>query len=290
MIYFLTVNYYSSHLIANLINSLPSIQHIQYKLVIVNNSPEDLDLKHFENDFIYIIESKENIGFGSACNLGINYIFENTPQALIWLINPDALLVSQDLTRLKDLFSNHSEISILGTMIYTPDQKIWFAGGQFIPQTGRILDVNLLKNNDRDYVACDWVSGCSLILNLKNFREPPYFDPAYFLYYEDLDFCLRYAHQGHLVAITQNLNVIHHPSLITNKNMFIKIKHSTYSYLMTLEKYTSQLIRMILFVKLSLYAIILLLINRKVAYGKIAGIAVYFSRDQVKRKLKKQIR
>ncbi len=83
------------------------------------------------------------------------------------------------------------------------------------------------------------MTGCSLILNLAQFSQCPEFDRDYFLYYEDFDFCRRYAAQGHAIAVTAQIQVIHQPSAITSRAPALKVKHSTYSYLLALEKHAT---------------------------------------------------
>ena len=275
MIFLLTVNYYSSHLIQKLIDSLPDRFLTTGKLIIVNNSQEDLSLNPLESNCVSIIHSPKNLGFGSACNVGIRSIFEIDRNAIIWLINPDAHLPPLQFQDIVDFFDIHSNLSILGTIIYTHEGKVWFAGGKFIAQKGAILQTNLFHESDRPYLSCDWVSGCSLLLNLRNFAEPPSFDERYFLYYEDFDFCQRYRNQGHSVAITARFSVIHKPSSITNRNQFQKIKHSTFSYFLTLQKYSPLWIQIVLFGKLLLYALILLPFKPSIAIGKLMGIVHY---------------
>ena len=177
-------------------------------------------------------------------------------------------------------FNRYPELSILGTIVYNPEQKIWFAGGRFIPENGAILEVDLLTNNDTDYINCDWVSGCSIIINLNKFSECPLFDHAYFLYYEDFDFCRRYANQGHLIAITKQLSVIHQPSSITNRNIFKKIRYSTYSYLFTINRYTNKSIFTMKLILQIIKAAIGLIIKPQAALGKIYGICDYMSNQQ----------
>ncbi|MBD2494570.1 glycosyltransferase family 2 protein [Nostoc sp. FACHB-280] len=278
MIYFLTVNYYSTNLLTKLINSLPSSNHSNYKLIIVNNSPDDTEINSLKNQCVQIIHAETNIGFGQACNLGIKYIYQENKQAIIWIINPDAYLAENSLATAKIFFDSHSELSIIGSIIYTPTGEVWFGGGNFIPATGAILSQDLLTNTEQDYITCDWVSGCSLIINLGNFSEIPLFDPAYFLYYEDFDFCRRYAQQGYLVAVTKKISVIHQPSSITNRNIFLKIKYSTYSYLLTLEKYTNKAVQIVRLIRLILYALLVLPIKPQVALGKINGVLIYVRR------------
>ena len=275
MIYFLIVNYYSTTLIAKLISSIPVGINIEYKIVIVNNSPEDSSIKEIQDKSIFIFENKSNLGFGCACNIGLEWIYQKDSEAIVWIINPDTYFKEVSLEKVKQFFCLYPEVSILGTIVHTPNEKIWFAGGSFISNTGSILTSDLLTDTDTAYVICDWVSGCSLIVNFGNFYNCPQFDRAYFLYYEDFDFCRRYSNQGYLIAVTKNFGVLHQPSSITNRYIFRKIKHSTYSYLLTLERYTNIFILITRLIRLTMYALILIFFKPKIAFGKLYGLSMY---------------
>ncbi len=279
MIYFLTVNYYSTYLVNKLINSIQANNNTSYKIVIINNSLEDDSIYLLKSKSVLILEAGSNIGFGRACNLGLDWIYAQDAQAIVWLINPDTFIVKSASDKVNSFFEAHPELSIVGTIIYTPDNQIWFAGGKFIAARGAILNKNTCIDSDAEYILCDWVSGCSLLINLAKFPNCPQFDPIYFLYYEDFDFCKRYAAQNHLIAVTKKLSVIHSPSSITNKNIVVKIKHSTYSYLVTIERYTNKLVLIIRLVRLLIYAIILILVKPKVAFGKLYGVLLYLRRS-----------
>ena len=274
MIYFITVNYYSTELIDKLICSLPNNNQIPYRLLIINNSSEDKIINKFKSDSVIIIESLTNLGFGGACNLGLNWVYSQDPCGLVWLINPDAYLAENSIEKVINLFAHYPDISIAGTTIYTEDGNIWFAGGDFNPSTGAITSKEFMRS-DTDYVASEWVSGCSLIINLNKFEICPQFDPAYFLYYEDFDFCQRYASQGHSVVVAPHIGVIHKPSSITNKNIINKLKYSTYSYLLTLQNHTNSRIFLLRFIRVFLYAIVLLPIKPQTAFGKLYGVFLY---------------
>jgi len=278
VIYFLTINYYSTNLITQLISSIQSSNETPHKTVIINNSSDDDSIHLLKSELVLILQPGTNLGFGNGCNLGLSWIYAQDPQAIVWIINPDAYLLQTSLEKVSLFFDKYPELSIVGTIIYTPTKEVWFGGGRFIRRTGTIVDLDS-TNSDTAYIDCDWVSGCSLVINLRNFLECPQFDPAYFLYYEDFDFCRRYANLGHLIAVTQQLSVIHHPSTITNRNIFRKIQHSTYSYLLTLEKYTNKLVLLLRLTRLLVYAFILILVKPKVAFGKLYGVLLYLKRS-----------
>ena len=272
----MTINYYSAPLINRLINSLAWNELINYQLIIVNNSPQDREIANLQNDRVNIIEADSNLGFGRACNLGLEFIYQQDSQAIVWLINPDAYFTSNYLEKIPGFFSQYSDISILGTTIYNPNGSVWFARGTFSRQSGVVVSTKISEINiKKDYFESDWVSGCSLLLNLKNFDYCPHFDINYFLYYEDFDFCYRYAQMGHKIAVSDRFPIIHESSSITNRNQINKIKHSTYSYLLTLHKYSSSKMFWMRFARLFFHALVILPFNSQVALGKIIGIYNY---------------
>ncbi|NJL47615.1 MAG: glycosyltransferase family 2 protein [Leptolyngbyaceae cyanobacterium SM2_5_2] len=238
----MAVNYYSKDLISNLIASLAEGVASSYQLLIVNNSPEEASIHDLASNCITIIESGENLGFGRACNLGIQYAWQQSPQSLVWLINPDATLDAQADEFVQSCFSTHQSLAILGTQIRNTTGEIWFSAGEFNRWTGyinhRIAQPDD-ESNTNSLSSTAWVSGCSLILNLARFRECPSFDPAYFLYFEDADLCERYTRQGYHLAITSKALVTHQVSAIIGKNVRFMFEHYTFGRLLFLWRYAT---------------------------------------------------
>ena len=282
VIYFITVNYYSSKLITHLLESLEKQAKIPYQLIIVNNSPDDSDIEDLDRENTIILQAGENLGFGKGCNLGMQWVYEQNPEAIIWLINPDTLMLTDSWEKVPDFFTARPEVSILGTMVYEPSGDIWFGGGEFNRTTGSIVitDRLFLHNPNAAYLPCDWVTGCSCLINLKKFQTCPEFDSEYFLYYEDFDFCRRYAREGHIIAMTDRFAVFHQPSEITNKNLFNKYYHSTYSYLFTIQKYCHPVVYWFRLVRLALNSLWWLVRERQVGMGKIKGILSYLKQER----------
>jgi len=277
VLYFLFVNYQSAELIKHAVKNYCS-SCLAFKAIIVNNfPPEQTDLETLATDRIRVIDGGGNLGFGRACNLGLSWIYDQHPQALVWLLNPDTFCDPKMITKAQSFFKRYSKISILGTLIYATDNNIWFAGGTFRPKIGKIVSENLLAvNSKKAYFLSDWVSGCSMIINFSHFKECPQFDPNYFLYYEDVDFCQRYKQKGHLVAVTNQIRIMHQVSAITNRNFKSKFYYSTYSYLLTLEKYTNPIFFYLRLIRILVYSIVLLPLKPMIALGKITGAWHYF--------------
>jgi len=159
VIYFVVVNYYSSHLIQKLIASLPQNQDVSYQVIIVNNSPDDELILNpplptlaqgEEHNSIVILDAQENLGFGKACNLALKWIYQQNSQALVWLINPDAYLGETNSLKIaRDFFISYPEVSILGTTVYEESGQVWFGGGNFIKEKGVITAIIFYHQNPK---------------------------------------------------------------------------------------------------------------------------------------------
>lgn len=277
MIYLLIVNYNSSDLIRRLIHSIPESQSLKYHIVIINNSNEDQSIQSLENEITKVIDSPVNLGFGGACNLGINFVTKQDPHSIIWLLNPDSYfpeITTHDYWQsLVDFLEENSTISLLGTAILDSAQKTLSIGGKFIRAQGFIQENSVNINFTKNIIDCDWLSGCSLIINLQKFEQPPLFDEQFFLYYEDFDFCIRYQQAGHRIAATSQFMIIHQTSSIADRNSYHKMYYSTYSYLLAIYKHTSLLVFYISFFKSFIRSGILLLTDFKLGLSKIKGIS-----------------
>jgi N-acetylglucosaminyl-diphospho-decaprenol L-rhamnosyltransferase len=241
-LYFLSVNYYSAPMLSDLLHTLEANQGI----VIVNNSPSDrvvhsLAAQTYAGGSVTVLDAPDNGGFGAGCNLGLQWIYARSPKALVWLINPDAQLLPQAVSTVRDCFAQE-EIAILGTPILDTAGKLWFGAGQFNRWTGSVTSRGKVKADALGRpVPVRWVSGCSMLLNLGLLNHCPRFDERYFLYYEDCDLCERYQQQGYLIAIAPIPLVVHAVSSITGRYTQPKYRHLTFSKLTLLQRHATPL-------------------------------------------------
>ncbi|MDX1976938.1 MAG: glycosyltransferase family 2 protein [Pseudanabaenaceae cyanobacterium bins.68] len=232
--YLLTVNYFSRAWVEQLWQSVDQAQAV---LVVVNNAPLDQEIISWvaeQGSGVVLLQAGTNLGFGRGCNLGLTWIYDRDRDAVVWLLNPDARLLPEAIATLSQILSSHPHISILGTVILEPGGKVSFGGGGFNPKSGEILELQRLPTQITETA---WLSGCSLVLNLAKFATCPEFSPDYFLYYEDFDFCRRYAQAGHQIWLTPELRVIHQGSAIARQYPLLKLRHQIYGYLISLQKY-----------------------------------------------------
>lgn len=286
VVYFITVNYYSTNLIQELLKSIAASQGQNYQVIIVNNSPDDTTPQALAaSKNVTLLTAEKNLGFGGGCNLGIQYVYSFAPQSIVWLINPDAQLEPNAIGYVRQCFLQEPNIAILGTRIADLSGHLWFSVGTFNPWLGS------LKHRD-DHVdrastpvrthPSRWLSGCSMIFNLAAFDHCPLFDTQYFLDYEDADICERYFKKNYLVRVTQAVLIKHQVSAITHRNKRAKFQHATFSKLYFLHQHGT-LLALFLNVGLALVkATILLPSKPDVAAGRWWGL-IDFIRWRVQR-------
>jgi N-acetylglucosaminyl-diphospho-decaprenol L-rhamnosyltransferase len=277
MLFFVTVNYHSTELIFHLVNSLFKYANIEYQLIIVNNSPEDRSIHKFKDDRTIILDAKQNQGFGAGCNIGIQYIYSLDKNAKIWLINPDATIEPNAVEYTSQCFDRHPELAILGTKIGDNRGNIWFDRGEFNPWTGYLKHETIAekqKSIESNTLITDsrWVCGCSLIINLAKFNHCPLFDPEYFLYSEDVDFCERYYQQKYPIAITNAVLVKHQVSAIIGKDQTFMFENYTHGRLLLLSKHGTIFAFIIYLLYLIVIILITLFTTRDRAIGRWQGL------------------
>lgn len=278
-VYFITINYHCSDLIHGLITATAAQGGQEHTFMVVNNSPGDSGVANLAQlPHTRVIEAGGNLGFGGGCNLALGQVYAENPNALVWLINPDARLTPQALDYVRQCLANDPQIALLGTRVRDMEGRLWFSHGTFNPWLGS------LKHRD-DTVNCAdhpvtthptrWISGCSMVLNLAAFDHCPQFDPQYFLDYEDADLSERYYRQGYRLRVTQAALVDHQVSAITGRHPKAKYQHATFSKLYFLDRHGTPLALALNLAYTALRPLTYAIAQPAMAQGRWAGLLDY---------------
>ena len=179
---------------------IESLEHVTYLnkeiLIIDNGSTDGSDCKLKEKFPQHkIILNKKNLGFSAGCNVGIKYALEKNSDYVL-LLNNDTIVDKNFLSELVKGISSDTKIGLIGGKIYYFDNrnKIWSAGGgikRFTKKTYHFGDGKFDNKKFNVKRQVDFLSGCCLLVKRDVFETIGLLDPDYFMYYEDVDFCLR---------------------------------------------------------------------------------------------------
>lgn len=218
----IVVNYNNYKDSKDVIQDLKKQKEMLYKIILVDNCSKDdsyfLLKKEFEFDKdTVILKSDKNGGFSYGNNFGIKYAFENFNFDFFLIINNDT--VSDKLMNKKfiDYYNKNNEkkLGILTGKIYYfyNTQLIWSAGGYFTKYNalGRHYGMNELDNGENYNqekelgfaTACLWFFHKSLI------KEIGYLPEEYFMYVEDVDYCLNIIDKGKKIIYLPEVKIWH---------------------------------------------------------------------------------
>lgn len=208
-----TVNYKTSRMVTDLILSLTTEVNSlgNTHMVIVDNASGDDSVEYiqkFINDnsisWISIIASQHNAGYASGNNLAINSVFnKGIAVERIWFLNPDTEVKAEAGTELIKAI-NENELHIVGSRLEDEDgtfQCSYFNFPGIISELSDSLRLGIFDKLIRKYlvrkepsnvpIQTDWLSGASFMVSNEYIKRIGLIDDNYFLYFEELDFCLQ---------------------------------------------------------------------------------------------------
>ena len=195
------------------------------ELVLVDNASKDGQPDAIESRFgadprLRVLRNADNLGFGTACNRGAGVA---SGDALL-ILNPDCLIDSQVVGRLREAARQLDDAGVLGVRILDGKGDVEPASRRRDPTLARALrslsgrlpglggrgGVNMIDvPASAAPERVDAVSGACMFLPRAAFVRLGGFDEAYFLHCEDLDLCRRARDTGHAVYHLSTISVRH---------------------------------------------------------------------------------
>lgn len=192
--------------------TLASIESVKkYSVVVVDNrsrksSLDALKAQGSRLKNLILIENKENLGFAGGANVGIKKALKEGAE-YVMLLNQDAIIKSNAVEKLVNIMGKDKRIGICGPLILAPNKKIWSAGG--VVDKKRYSAGHLFKILNKNPYQVDFVSGCCMMIKKEVFEKIGFFDERFFLYYEDVDLCIRAQKAGFKVVLVPKTVVYH---------------------------------------------------------------------------------
>ena len=164
-----------------------------------------------------------NGGFAFGNNAGIREALRSTPHVdYVMFLNPDTIVRGGAIRALVDFMDSHQRVGIAGSRLenaegaaecsahIAPSPLGELESGARLGILSRALHRYTVSPPMREAAhQCDWVSGASLIVRRKVFEEVGALDEGYFLYFEEVDFCLRAQKAGWRIWFVPESRVVH---------------------------------------------------------------------------------
>jgi len=255
------VNYNSANYTVNVIDSIYKFTvGLSFEIIVVDNHSKSDDILFLENHLLKakfkLIKSEQNLGFGGGNHLG----YLEAKGRHLAFVNNDAELTENALLQLLDYSQSQPNVGCLGLkQVNEKGEHFKYSFRQFIDLNYHLFDqkkpvkyYSKLYNSDlSDPFTVDLVSGAFMFFKTEAYESAGGFDSRIFLFYEEMDICLRLKKKGYETQFYPKASFIHYMGK-SSSNVALN-REFTVSYLYVIKKnYTTfyyQFLRFVLIIK-----------------------------------------
>lgn len=172
-----------------------------------------------------------NHGFGRGNNVVLRALAarpEGQAPDFVFLLNPDAALKNDAISHLAEALMETPQAAAAGAAIRDDDGAPATAAFRFpslVSEVTRVVDFGPLARLMRRFrvamtpplprTTVDWVSGAAVMFRFDALKEVDFFDPGFFLYYEEVDLMRRLGAAGWQVLHIPEAEVMHYAGVST---------------------------------------------------------------------------
>jgi len=198
------------------VRALQASDYSALDILVIDNGSGDGSAQILPSNLfdVKVVSLPENVGFARGCNWGLRWARDNGYQ-WAFLLNNDAFVTPTTLTSL--MRAAISDVALLSPKIFFEQRPeyLWFAGGRQHPQLLEMRDTGQgqldgpywQRTRDVDYLV-----GTGLLVNITAVFQVGLLDESYFMYYEDLDWCIRLRQAGYKLRIVADAHLYHRVS------------------------------------------------------------------------------
>ena len=200
------------HLVSQLLDC-PEVS----KIIVTLNIPEDISLP--ESARIDIIRNNSPLGFAA----NHNQAFSRSSEDFFCVLNPDIVLHENPFERLINVMEEYGA-DISAPCVTSPQGKIEASVRCFPTFIGLLAKVLRLSTGQVYYDVTtepfypDWVAGMFMIFHHESYVRLEGFDEGFFLYYEDVDICVRAWNLGMKIVVCPSVSVVHDARRESHRN------------------------------------------------------------------------
>jgi GT2 family glycosyltransferase len=188
--------------------------NVPVQVIVIDNASSDGTVEFIKEKFpeITLFESKKNLGFGKANNIGIKYALEQQAD-FIFLLNQDAWVENDTLEELIRVSTLNPEYGILSP-IHLNAEKTAIEQGMMVPlalseHTPSEIISDFYLGLKKDIYDTNYVLAAAWLLPHKTIEMIGGFDPIFFHYGEDDNYLSRVIYHGLKVGIVPKVTICH---------------------------------------------------------------------------------
>lgn len=227
------VNYNVRHFLEQAVSSaLSALKGLSGEIIVVDNASVDDSVEMMQNMFphVQLIQSKTNLGFSKANNIGIHA----ATGKYILLLNPDTLVPENCFKTCIDFIEKNNDVGALGVKMLDgsgkmlPESKRGFPspwvsfckmlGLHYVFPHSKLFNYYYLGHLDSNQnQEIDILTGAFFLVRRSILDEIGLLDESFFMYGEDVDLSYRVQKSGHKIYYLADTQIIHYKGESTKK-------------------------------------------------------------------------
>lgn len=177
---------------------------IEAAVIVVDNDSTDGSVERLTERYpaVRVVQTGENLGYGRGANAGL----QEVESEYLVVMNPDVFLYPTALAETTSYLKSHPTVGVVAPRLEDPEGNALVACG-LRPRLSDAICRKLLLHlvipffrfrrvRPVESSEVDWVTGACMVGRREAFISVDGFDKAIFMYFEDLDLCLRLKKAG----------------------------------------------------------------------------------------------
>ncbi len=218
------LNYRTKNLLKECLRSLRIVKPaLAMETIVVDNASGDGSAEMVLAEFpeVRLIRAERNLGYAGGNNLGLRA----ASGRLVMIMNPDILIMPGSLETLVAFMDGHPKVGLAGPKLTNPDGTVQQSCYRFhtvltpvyrrtflgrLPMGKRAVADYLMADFDHGEAReVDWLLGGALVACREAIAAVGPLDEAFFLYFDDTDWCRRFWEKGWKVVYCPEAAMVH---------------------------------------------------------------------------------
>ncbi|HZQ06549.1 MAG TPA: glycosyltransferase family 2 protein [Anaerolineae bacterium] len=184
------------------------------QVVVVDNGSTDETTTALRAEFpqVHLIVNSTNLGYADGNNVGLHYALEQNAEFAL-VLNNDAIVAPDCIEILVDAARANDHAALFGPLVLHADEPnvIQSAGGM-LPEDWHAYHRASNQSDKGQFQTPEpvaWLTGCAILTRVPALREIGLLDASFYMYGEDVDWCVRAHRARHQVLFVPRARVWH---------------------------------------------------------------------------------
>lgn len=224
----------------------------EFEIIVVDNASTEPGASELQKEFdkIILIKSSENIGFAGGNNLGI----ERACGEYVLLLNSDTYLIENTILKTMCFLQKHRNVGVVSAQLVYPDGRVQSVAQRFPSIKYQLIEILRLQKllprsvagrlllgaffNHQSTTEADWVWGAYFMFPKSLLQQLPKqkLDDEYFMYWEDVQWCMDIKKLGYSIYYFADSKVVHihegskgkkNELMVKNEDLFFRRNYSS---------------------------------------------------------------